>query len=374
MVDYSKWDHIEISDDEDDTHPNVDTPSLFKWRHEARIQRAEEKKQEKAKKNAQSKLRKSKLEELKEKIKKLEDSESKDEGTQAQLTGLQKEYASVEKEEKEFEEKEAELERYEKEHPNWDVDTISSDKHNRTIINKPAKKPATSESDDISEYFKANGEAVKKFGMMSKYEESHKYLKANMHLVSEHLGSYLVIWAVDLAVEDKHELKERVAHQAIVAQYIMELARTLKRDPRDCVDAFFVRMKTAEKQYKDAFDDEFKALLGRVDARKLVRLEEARKKVEEEEEAERQARLGPAGLDPLEVLKELPADMQKAFEEQDTPLLMKSFEALEPEERQRVYSRVVGSGLWVPSGGSASEGDDAGDKGDDEEEAFEDAE
>lgn len=26
----------QISDDEDDTHPNVDTPSLFKWRHEAR--------------------------------------------------------------------------------------------------------------------------------------------------------------------------------------------------------------------------------------------------------------------------------------------------------------------------------------------------
>ena len=42
MVDYKKWDHIEVSDDEDDTHPNIDTPSLFKWRHEARIQREEE--------------------------------------------------------------------------------------------------------------------------------------------------------------------------------------------------------------------------------------------------------------------------------------------------------------------------------------------
>ena len=39
---YSKWDHIEVSDDEDDTHPNIDTPSLFKWRHEARVQRMEE--------------------------------------------------------------------------------------------------------------------------------------------------------------------------------------------------------------------------------------------------------------------------------------------------------------------------------------------
>jgi len=51
-VDYSKWDHIEISDDEDDTHPNVDTPSLFKWRHEARIQKEDEKKSEKVKKRS----------------------------------------------------------------------------------------------------------------------------------------------------------------------------------------------------------------------------------------------------------------------------------------------------------------------------------
>lgn len=28
-----------VSDDEDDTHPNIDTPSLFRWRHQARIER-----------------------------------------------------------------------------------------------------------------------------------------------------------------------------------------------------------------------------------------------------------------------------------------------------------------------------------------------
>ena len=33
---------FKVSDDEDDTHPNIDTPSLFKWRHEARVQRMEE--------------------------------------------------------------------------------------------------------------------------------------------------------------------------------------------------------------------------------------------------------------------------------------------------------------------------------------------
>jgi hypothetical protein len=45
-----------VSDDEDDTHPNVDTPSLFKWRHEARLQREAEQREEKAKRQAQAKL------------------------------------------------------------------------------------------------------------------------------------------------------------------------------------------------------------------------------------------------------------------------------------------------------------------------------
>lgn len=36
-----------MSDDEDDTHPNVDTPSLFRWRHEARLNKMAEIKKEK---------------------------------------------------------------------------------------------------------------------------------------------------------------------------------------------------------------------------------------------------------------------------------------------------------------------------------------
>lgn len=36
-----------MSDDEDETHPNIDTPSLFKWRHEARLEREAEFKKKK---------------------------------------------------------------------------------------------------------------------------------------------------------------------------------------------------------------------------------------------------------------------------------------------------------------------------------------
>jgi len=38
---------VQISDDEDDTHPNIDTPSLFRWRHQARLERMERDQKEK---------------------------------------------------------------------------------------------------------------------------------------------------------------------------------------------------------------------------------------------------------------------------------------------------------------------------------------
>ena len=43
------WLIDQVSDDEDDTHPNIDTPSLFKWRHEARVQRMEDMQKKKVK-------------------------------------------------------------------------------------------------------------------------------------------------------------------------------------------------------------------------------------------------------------------------------------------------------------------------------------
>lgn len=39
--DYSKWDHIELSDDEDDVHPNIDRESWFRMKHRSRVEREE---------------------------------------------------------------------------------------------------------------------------------------------------------------------------------------------------------------------------------------------------------------------------------------------------------------------------------------------
>ena len=38
---YSKWDNIELSDDESDLHPNIDKDSWFRMKHRSRLEREE---------------------------------------------------------------------------------------------------------------------------------------------------------------------------------------------------------------------------------------------------------------------------------------------------------------------------------------------
>lgn len=64
-----------------------------------------------------------------------------------------------------------------------------------------------------------------------------------------------------------------------------------------------LRIQVAEPEYRKAFEDELKGFKERVQNRAREKLDILMKEVEEEE---RQNRLGPGGLDPLEVLETLP--------------------------------------------------------------------
>ncbi|CAM9521454.1 unnamed protein product, partial [Heterosigma akashiwo] len=46
--DYSKWDNIELSDDESDLHPNIDKDSWFRLKHRTRVEREAKEAEEKA--------------------------------------------------------------------------------------------------------------------------------------------------------------------------------------------------------------------------------------------------------------------------------------------------------------------------------------
>ena len=54
--DYSKWDNIELSDDEDDVHPNIDKDSWFRLKHRSRVEREEKEEKDKKKINEEVSL------------------------------------------------------------------------------------------------------------------------------------------------------------------------------------------------------------------------------------------------------------------------------------------------------------------------------
>jgi len=365
-LDYSKWDHIEISDDEDDTHPNIDTPSLFRWRHQARLDRMAETEKEKENLKKGISDHQQRLQEIKQKLKESEMDPSQK--TTEELNKLKLEMSELQKQEDEWKRKEEELIKKEKLTP-LNIDTICKEGKSKTIINKsePRKKVELTDeekADKQVKFTKENEKLIKKFGMMRKYEDSQEFLLEHPHLTCEETANFLVIWCINLEMEQKKDLMEHVAHQTIVMQFILELAKSLELDPRGCVRAFFSRIKLAEKQYMDAFNDELDSFKDRIRKRAQVKLEEAMKEVEEEE---REKRLGPGGLDPVEVFESLPQILKECFEKKDIAMLQDAVTKLPKEEAEYHVKRCIDSGLWVPGGGKddeAAEGAGEGSAGD----------
>ncbi|KAJ0001258.1 hypothetical protein NQD34_006278 [Periophthalmus magnuspinnatus] len=343
-IDYSVWDHIEVSDDEDDTHPNIDTPSLFRWRHQARVERMEEfqKKGEELNKGLSDCRRK--LADAQKKLKELSLSTTDD--AKAELSKIQTEEKKLKKEERDWEKKIDDYNREEKKMP-WNVDTLSKDGFSKSIVNvKPEREETEEEKEQKHKTFVEKYEKQIKHFMLRRWDDSQKYLSDNPHLVCEETANYLVIMCIDLEVEEKHALMEQVAHQTIVMQFILELAKSLKVDPRGCFRQFFAKIKTADQQYQDAFNDELESFKERVRGRAKIRIEKAMKEYEEEE---RQKRLGPGGVDPVEVYESLPPEMQKCFDEKDIQMLQDVISKMDPTEAKIHMKRCIDSGLWVPN-------------------------
>ncbi|XP_013879902.1 hsp90 co-chaperone Cdc37 [Austrofundulus limnaeus] len=345
-IDYSVWDHIEVSDDEDDTHPNIDTPSLFRWRHQARVERMEDfqKKGEDLNKSLTDCRRK--LAETQKKLQEL--SLASSDGAKAELSKVQAEEKKFKKEERELAKKMEEHNREEKKMP-WNVDTLSKDGFSKSIVNvKPDPSEETEEEKEQKHktFVEKYEKQIKHFGMLRRWDDSQKYLSDNPYLVCEETANYLVIMCIDLEVEEKHALMEQVAHQTIVMQFILELSKSLKVDPRGCFRQFFTKIKTADQQYQDAFNDELESFKERVRGRAKIRIEKAMKELEEEE---RQKRIGPGGLDPVEVYESLPAEMQKCFDEKDIQMLQEVITKMDPTEAKLHMKRCIDSGLWVPN-------------------------
>ncbi|XP_014841368.1 PREDICTED: hsp90 co-chaperone Cdc37-like isoform X1 [Poecilia mexicana] len=349
-IDYGVWDHIYVSDDEDVTSPFVDTPSLFRMRHRARLdkmtkfqQRCEDLESSFAECRRLLQEAQRRLGYLEEQMKR----EEEDEEREAELKKVQAEVKKLEKDEKLFLGLLEEHRRDEKKLP-WNVDTICREGFSKSVFNiQPEIKKETQQEkvEKHKTFVEKYAKKMKHFGMLQRWDDSQKYLSDNPHLVCEETANYLVVLCIDLEIDEKHALMEQVAHQAIVMQFILDLARTLNVDPRGCFRQFFSNIKTANAEYQNAFDQELDLLKERVRRCAQAQMEGTMKKLEEEE---RQKRLGPGGLDPVEVYESLPKEMQRSFDEKNSEMLQDAMNKLNPEEGRYHLQRCIDSGLWVP--------------------------
>jgi len=345
-LNYSKWDNIEISDDEDDTHPNIDTPSLFKWRHESRVKRMEELESKKKATSDEKRKKEKEIDALKKKMASTSLSEH-------EMAIIRKGLSELEKEAEEVTEREKSVRDEEQKLP-WNVDTISSDGFSKSIINK--QMPRSNEhlteeerEDKMRIFVKANEKEIKEFGWLKKYDDSKAYMTERPYLACEETANYLVIHCLNLELQEKCAAMEQVAHQCICVQYLLELAKQLDVDPRSCISSFFTKIQVADPEYRKAFEDELEAFKDRIRKRAIEKLKEQIEETKKEEEIERQERLGPGGLDPVEVFESLPDILKECFESQDIQKLQETIKTMPEEDARYHMKRCVDSGLWKPA-------------------------
>lgn len=89
----------------------------------------------------------------------------------------------------------------------WNVDTISNPGFTKTVINKPAARQSEKLSDEEREkrmkvFIKENEKLLKEYGMLRKYDDSKRFLQEHPQLVCEDTANYLVMWCINLELED----------------------------------------------------------------------------------------------------------------------------------------------------------------------------
>ncbi|NWI65944.1 CD37L protein, partial [Todus mexicanus] len=182
---------------------------------------------------------------------------------------VDQEYAKAQAEASELRQREEEWRRKEaaliqRERQNlWNTDSFSKEVFNKSFISQYKRKEV--EDEDISKSFiQKHEQKIRYFGMLGRWDDSQRFLSDHPYLVCEETAKYLILWCFHLEAEQKRALMEQIAHQAVVMQFIIEMARSCNVDPRGCFRLFFQKAKVREGDYLEAFKTELEAFKSRV--------------------------------------------------------------------------------------------------------------
>mmetsp|Transcript_41858 Transcript_41858/g.126711 ORF Transcript_41858/g.126711 Transcript_41858/m.126711 type:complete len:325 (-) Transcript_41858:257-1231(-) len=315
--DYAKWDRLEISDDEETFHPNLDKGLNVRVNRITRDRKEEEIDTEK---------------------KKLE-------------------------EKGEFE-KAAKLEGKRPLH----VNNLCHVAEERTIIqssdgSRKDKHKKGEESfcvDDFSMFKSDNKSVLDRFANAG-WEESQSLLMEYGHiLMDEYANSYFMLTALEEEMKGNRPEVVKLCRQGQIISQIHQLAEPMKRPPRDLVPRFFEKFNRDESRaaFQEGVDHFLKHLIQRaIDKKKeeAAAEQQAEQPVEDVQpvslveamhQMSKEERMGPGGLDPVEVFETLPESMQQCFKTGDVETLKQVAQSMDHVEFERHFQRCIDSGLW----------------------------
>ncbi|XP_008298908.1 hsp90 co-chaperone Cdc37-like 1 isoform X3 [Stegastes partitus] len=138
----------------------------------------------------------------------------------------------------------------------WDV-------FDKSIINVQ-NQPIDMDQDKCKTFLQKYEQELRHFGMLRRWDDSQRFLADMPQLICEETANYLILWCMRLQQEGKEALMEQVAHQAVVMQFILEMASNSKQDPRGCFRQFFHKAKEGQDVYLEVFHTELNAFKQRV--------------------------------------------------------------------------------------------------------------
>jgi len=438
--DYSKWDKIELSDDEEDVHPNIDKESWFRMKHRSRVEREEMEEKDKKRINEEMETANQRIRMLErdlqkieqQKLKRQDDDDDDDDDDEDDLDDTEAIKIEIEELKTQNKARQGKLDEYEK-NKKWNVDNMFQVKEERTVIKpnaaksnytetgyaqstvtgeegkksleqqkeqskpdsiptsspppaaaaktttttsttkskpvagpvaprKPAAKHTTDPTEAYSEpdfiytyheFTEKYADIVETFMAIHSFEESKEFmLKNGGILLQEHACNYLLLASLEDEMNGYRDKMRHTAKQSQIVTNIAELAKSWKTHPGNVIVPFFQRLQ--ERAFLEGFLEGVEAFVQKIISRAIVKKAEMdqqrRSGVEKNgvdlSEVPKEERLGPGGLDPLEVIETLPQTLQEAFESRDVDRLKQALMEMDPKDAEYHMKRCVDSGLW----------------------------
>jgi cell division cycle protein 37 len=319
--DYAKWDRLEISDDEDTHHPNLDKNLNIRVNRITRDRKEEEIDTEKAKLEEKGDF---------EGAEKLETKRPLHQGNICHVA------------------------------------------EERTIINRASgtsdRNVKDGESFSVDEFamFKTDNKKILDDFTEADWEQSREMLMKYGHiLMDNNANSYYMLTALEAEMAGDKKLMKKLCNQGQIISQIHQLAAPMNRPPRDLVPRFFEKFEA--DQSRAAFQEGVDHFQAQLEKRAIQKKAEQEKEdaelaaaqaqegyaqedlqpvslVEAMHDMSKEERMGPGGLDPVEVWETLPECLQECFKSGDVDMLKKVAQEMDPKEFDKHFKRCIDSG------------------------------